>query len=142
MIENVPQILKGPFADYFQKATRRLEKSGYKLTQDVLDLSAYGVPQRRKRAIVTGALNGIIELPAPILSTEAGLTVRHAISHLRPVSASKEEKMRVPDDSSHRAPNHSDRLVNVFKAIPADGGDRRSLPPEMRLQAHEKIGSK
>jgi DNA (cytosine-5)-methyltransferase 1 len=135
VIENVPQILKGRFSEYFRKATQRLEKAGYKLQKDVLDLSGYGVPQRRKRAIVTGSLSGSIALPAPILPPENGLTVRHAISHLRPVAAGECD----PDDPAHRAPKHSERMVEVFKAIPADGGDRRSLPAEMRLKAHVRL---
>jgi len=135
VIENVPQILKGRFSEYFQKATQRLERAGYNLQKDVLDLSGYGVPQRRKRAIVTGSLTGIVDLPAPILVSEKGLTVRHAISHLRPVAAGECD----PDDPAHKAPNHSERMVAVFKAIPADGGDRRSLPVEMRLKAHVRL---
>jgi len=135
VMENVPEILKGRFASYYRAAGTELKKAGYELRQEIVDMSKYGVPQRRRRAIVTASLSGAVELPAPIFSTGNALTVRNAIGHLRPIAAGEVD----PFDPSHRAPNHTDRLIRLFKAIPSDGGDRRALPKELRLRAHARL---
>jgi DNA-cytosine methyltransferase len=135
VIENVAEMLSGRFSDYFRQAEILLEDAEYKLAKDVLDLSLYGVPQRRKRAVVLGSLKGKIALPEPPFATASALTVRHAIGHLRPLQAGEED----PIDSVHRAPAHTPRLVNLFKLIPPDGGDRRSLPAELQLPSHAKL---
>ena len=135
IMENVPEILKGKFSHYFSTTSQSLTDNGYNLSQGILDLSAYGVPQRRKRAIITGALQGLIPLPPPLFSSGNALTTRDAISHLRPLAAGEVD----PYDPFHRAPKHTERLIEIFKLIPPDGGDRRSLPESLQLTAHRKL---
>jgi DNA-cytosine methyltransferase len=135
VMENVPEILKGKFSSYFGLAASRLTDSGYCLNSSILDLSTFGVPQRRKRAIVLGALTSGLKLPPPIFTVEEAPTVRDAIAHLRPLEAGEID----PYDSLHRAPKHTSRLVEMFKKIPLDGGDRRSLPTELKLKSHLKL---
>ena len=127
VMENVPEILKGRFAGYFSHASRILETAGYKLTKEIMDLSRYGVPQKRMRAVVLGALNAPIPLPEPILPPDFPLTVRHAIGHLNPLRAGESDER----DPFHRAPSHVKRRTELIKYIPPDGGDRRSLPQEL-----------
>ena len=135
VMENVPEILKGRFSHHFDTAAAYMEDAGYELTSGVLDLSLYGVPQRRRRAVVLGALNGAPKLPKPVLDAKSVRTVRDAIAHLRPLGAGEID----PEDPVHRAPAHTDRLVAMFAKIPANGGDRRSLPVRDRLAAHRKL---
>jgi DNA-cytosine methyltransferase len=135
VMENVPEILNGRFSHYFSGAAAQLKRSGYKLTEGVLDLSRYGVPQRRRRAVVLGSLTSPLALPSPILEAENALTVRAAISHLRPLQAGEQD----PDDFNHRAPEHTRRLVSIFEQIPPDGGDRRSLPSHLQIAAHKRL---
>jgi DNA (cytosine-5)-methyltransferase 1 len=135
LIENVREILGGRFSRYYQAASGRLRRAGYHLRESVLDMSGYGVPQRRRRAIVTGSLREPIEAPKAIFKAGEVLTVRHAIAHLRPIGSSETD----PHDPVHRAPDHTDRLIEMFKAIPADGGDRRALPPELHLRSHKRL---
>ncbi|WP_161782984.1 DNA cytosine methyltransferase [Paraburkholderia nodosa] len=135
VMENVPEILKGKFAHYFDNAALKLRDAGYTLKQGIVDLSAYGVPQRRKRAIVTGARKGHVPLPTPIFAPEDAPTVRDAISHLRPLESGEVD----PFDPLHRVPKHTQRLVDLIKQIPPDGGDRRSLPLELRLKSHVRL---
>ena len=135
VMENVPEMLKGRFGGYFQEASRILEQAGYTLTKEVLDLSRYGVPQRRMRAVVLGALGASIAMPQPLLPRENPLTVRHAIGHLNPLRAGGQDDR----DPFHRAPSHVGRILELIKHIPADGGDRRSLPGEIQLRCHSAV---
>ena len=132
VMENVPEILNGRFRSYFLAAANHLGTAGYKLTMDIVDMSLYGVPQRRRRAIVFGALVGPISLPAPLLAPEDVLTVRQAIGHLEPVPSGGSD----PDDPWHRAPDHSERILKRISKTPANGGDRRALSIEEQLDCH------
>src|SRR5260370_23197759 len=135
VMENVPEILTGRYTKYFRVAAERLEHAGYALTMDVLDLSLYGVPQRRRRAIVVGALEGTVSLPKPILTPDTVMTVRDAISHLKPVPSGGVDG----NDQWHRAPDHVSRILERIKKTPLDGGDRRSLSAEEQLGCHSAL---
>lgn len=135
VIENVPEVLSGKYAHYYRMALARLTRAGYDFTSQVVDLSAYGVPQRRKRAVLIGSLAGEVMLQAPPIATAARITVREAIGHLRPLSAGEVDT----SDINHRAPAHTERLIRLFEKIPADGGDRRGVPRDMHIPAHQRL---
>ena len=62
VMENVPELLSSAeFADIKAHA----ESMGYFVTAGVLNAADYGVPQRRKRAIVLASRLGLLTLPAP-----------------------------------------------------------------------------
>jgi DNA (cytosine-5)-methyltransferase 1 len=132
VMENVPEMLRGRFEHYYAVAEKRLTELGYSLTSGILDSSLYGVPQKRRRAVVFGSLTGHIGLPQPALSSSEVRTVRDAISHLPPVLAGEAD----PHDPWHRAPDHIDRILSKIAQIPPDGGDRRSLPSSEQLACH------
>lgn len=135
VMENVPEILKGRYDNYWQDAAKILEKCKYKLDADILDLSLFGVPQKRKRAVILGSLHGKIHLPQPIFSENNVLTVRHAISHLEPIEAGQGTSY----DIFHRAPKHTERILERIRKTPTDGGDRRSLKIEDQLDCHVNV---
>jgi DNA (cytosine-5)-methyltransferase 1 len=137
VMENVPEMLRGRFEHYFAAAEARLRELGYLLTSGIVDASLYGVPQRRRRAIVLASLNGRIDLPKPAVDAEHVRTVRDAISHLPRVKAGGVDV----HDPWHRAPNHVDRIIRKIKQIPPDGGDRRSLPSSEQLACHFDMDS-
>ena len=135
VMENVPEVLTGKFRNYFHEAAQELERLGYQLTMDVLDMSLYGVPQRRRRAIILGSLGRPICLPSPVFSKEAAITVRNAISHLNPLSSGEADLF----DQNHRAPQHSERILKRIMKTPADGGDRRTLSLDEQLDCHMSL---
>lgn len=135
VMENVPEILTGKHRQYFEQAAHRLETLGYSLTFDVLDLSLYGVPQRRRRAVVLGAREGAIALPPPVFTKDNAPTVRQAISHLRPILSGETDTW----DTDHVAPNHTERILERIRATPQDGGDRRALSVDEQLDCHAAI---
>ncbi len=135
VMENVPEILSGRYSDYYAAAKNSLVVSGYLVSDGVLDLSQYGVPQRRRRAIVLASLTTRMELPPAIFSRESAPTVRDAISHLNPLEAGEVD----PIDPLHRAPKHTDRIIERIRKTPADGGDRRSLSAQDQLNCHADL---
>lgn len=135
VVENVPEMLKGRFSAYYLEAHRELSDLGYKLSESVVDCSEFGVPQKRRRALVVGSRDGQLVIPTPLLEAPSAQTVRDAISHLNPLGAGQIDKY----DPWHRAPSHTDRLVEMFRLIPPDGGDRRALPSEKQIKAHQRL---
>ena len=132
VMENVPEMLRGRFERYYQVAADRLRAAGYSLTEAVLDMSRYGVPQRRRRAVVLGSKNGTIAMPEPVLDPVDVRTVRDAIAHLPAIEAGQTDEV----DPWHRAPKHVERILGKIRQIPPDGGDRRHLPSEEQLACH------
>lgn len=64
VMENVPELLaSGEFQEIQEMA--RAKALGYKLVWGVLNAADYGVPQRRRRAIIIGARFGVPALPKP-----------------------------------------------------------------------------
>ena len=69
MMENVPGLMhKG--ADRYASLTERLEDLGYRLTEDVLQVADFGVPQFRRRLVLLGGHGFKIELPDPTHSKD------------------------------------------------------------------------
>src|SRR5207248_4975187 len=66
MLENVPGLLKTRKGKrYFNELRRGLEKAGYFVSYEVVELADYGVPQFRKRLVLLAAQSGVIPIPAP-----------------------------------------------------------------------------
>ena len=63
VLENVPQFLKSDQFQLFVEWTRNGCLSEYELAAGILNAADYGVPQRRRRAIVIGAKRGQVTLP-------------------------------------------------------------------------------
>lgn len=127
LLENVP----GLWTDArFGRLQTKLEDLGYECRADVLDVSDYGVPQRRKRLVLVGCLDGTPPLPEP---SSQRCTVRTAIAGLR-------APRRKGKDALHDYPQRrSDRVAKLIRAIPRDGGSRSSLPEGMQLGCHKRV---
>lgn len=126
MMENVPGL-----AEYFRFRTFRksLETAGYKVRVEVLDVADYGIPQRRKRLIVSASLCGEPQLAKPL---NARATVRQIIGGMPSVGQSGDAL----HDIGERRSSHVMKLISL---IPADGGSRSELPEDMQLACHKRI---
>ena len=62
VMENVPELLASL---EFKQIKERAEFLGYTVNSGVLNAADYGVPQRRKRAIVIASLSGFPAMPEP-----------------------------------------------------------------------------
>ena len=126
MMENVPALAR---YEKFINLVERLEHDGYRVVVQVLDVSYFGVPQRRKRLILSASRVGTPRLAAAVSPRK---TVRDAIGGLKQPGNS--------GDSLHDCPTkyRSARVQAMIEAIPKDGGSRHSLPESMKLDCHDK----
>ena len=126
MLENVPSLLKHyRFAEF----RRRLRRLGYFEIARVLDVSAYGVPQRRKRLIL---LASRARAPSMAKPSQRVVTVRQAIGNLPRVGTSG-------DPLHDMGENRSSRVRQVIAAIPKNGGSRTALPARLQLACHRRV---
>ncbi len=126
MLENVPGL-----ADYhrFKEFVDVLKRIGYQVCYEILNVADYGVPQRRKRLIVSASKIGQPRLAAP---NNNKVTVREAIEGLPPVGSS--------NDLLHDLPQiRSEHIQALIKAIPKNGGSRSALPDKFILNCHRKM---
>lgn len=129
MLENVPGLA---MSDDFHKAIDFLREIGYHIQYNILNVKDYGVPQSRKRLVMIGSRLGEISIAGP---TKEICTVRDSIADL----PSPEES----DDMIHKIyPHHIERIQNLIRQIPHDGGSLKDLSEEWQLNCHksENVG--
>lgn len=125
MMENVPGLAKDERLHSF---CREIENLGYSCACNVLDAACFGVPQRRLRMVLLAGKFGPIKFAAP---DTPRCTVREAISALPPAGNSR--------DCLHDLPEkRSNRITNLIKKIPKNGGSRVDLGSENQLECHKK----
>lgn len=120
VMENVPELLKSPEYASFRAAA---EERGFRVHGEVLNAADFGVPQRRRRAIVIGSRLNVVPWPkathsdplVPQLGTQAWRTFRDATADL-PLK---------PDGKNWHNPRRPrPESIRRYKAVPRDGGDR------------------
>jgi len=125
-MENVPTVAKH---EVFHDFVRSLKKLGYHVWFDVVDSARYGVPQMRRRMVLLASLYGPITISEPTHSRP--ITVRQAISHLRPLSAGE----AAPGDKLHIASKLSDKNLKRIQAS-RPGGTWRDWPSHLVADCH------
>lgn len=125
VMENVPELIQGSKEKYWERTYEILKQHDYLVDYDILNAADYGVPQRRRRAIIIARKAGRkAEIPSPTVDQHR--TVRDTIGDLPPVEAGETH----PSDPMHRAPNHTQRIVEMLDLIPNDGGSWMDIPEE------------
>jgi DNA (cytosine-5)-methyltransferase 1 len=132
VMENVPELLRS--AEYAE-FRRRTERLGFEVAGEVLNAADFGVPQRRRRAIVIGVRSGPVPWPSPthaergvrVLGGPQGgqgqpppswVTFREAVEGL---------SLQPDGRRWHRPRRPRPESVRRYKAVPRDGGDRFSM---------------
>lgn len=125
MLENVPGL-----ANYhlFQLMVERLGELGYGPKYDILDVSDFGVPQRRKRLVLVGSLLGELDV---VTCKMAPVTVEMTIGQM--------ESVYETEDPVHRIyPRHTPQVQKRIAMIPKNGGSRKALPKKEQLDCHQR----
>ncbi len=120
VMENVPELLT---AAEYRDFCRAAEARGYSVGGEVLNAADFGVPQRRRRAIVVGSLVGSPAWPEqthsspdlPQLGTAPWRSFRQAVAGL---------PLRPSGRDWHNPRSPRPESVRRYKAVPADGGNR------------------
>jgi DNA (cytosine-5)-methyltransferase 1 len=129
MMENVPGLA---LDNSFHRARKVLEKLGYYVDHQVVNVKDYGVPQSRKRLVMVGSRLGSLKVAEPI---NKKVTVREVIGSL-----SLPEKT---DDSLHKIfPTHTPKVQERIRLTPKNGGSWKDLPEKYILKCHkgENVG--
>lgn len=143
LLENVPQFLKSHQFDMMVGWTQPggpLE--GYKLAYDTLNAADYGVPQRRRRAIVIGSRIGAPSLPSPSHGEAERIPwvdLREALRDI-PFEAGPSDlpDRTLPDGTPgpfkapelHLGRNPREKSLQRYDSVPP-GGNRFDLPREL-----------
>lgn len=123
VMENVPELLKSPEFEDFRAHVQGL---GYAVEARILNAADYGVPQRRKRAIVIASLNGPPVFPEPTHAEVPSATdeerkpwrtVRQAIGDL---------PLAPTETDWHLSRNPVPTSLERYKTVP-EGGNRWDL---------------
>jgi len=130
VMENVPELLRS--AEY-AKFRRRAESLGFKVEGEILNAADFGVPQRRRRAIVIGTqASATPPWPSP---THADPTLcrhtRPSVEGVGPWVTFREAVAGLALQPSgrdwHRPRKPRPESVRRYKAVPRDGGDRFAM---------------
>jgi DNA (cytosine-5)-methyltransferase 1 len=147
MMENVAGlVVRG--APLLQKFVRRLEKLGYVVNCDVLQLANYGVPQSRRRLVLLAGRGFTIDMPkqtharagAPANGNKPWLTLRDALKFRlgRAVTLSHALENGGPQDFNwHVVSDLAWLSLSRYRAI-KPGRSREALPIWLRPKCHRK----
>jgi len=121
IIENVQNLIRSPEGYGIIETGRRL---GYDVSWAVVNMSLFGVPQNRKRAIIIGSRIGKIDLPTP---TGEKMTVRQAFKGI-PLKPTYKDLLFHPATGRqlHIARNPTALSLRRYVLIPP-GGNRFDL---------------
>jgi DNA (cytosine-5)-methyltransferase 1 len=137
-IENVPGLQKVSGYSAFRRLRRTLGSLRYKTRCGVVDAGWYGVPQHRRRLVLTASLHGEAPWPSQSHGDALGLmpfaTVREAISKYPTINAGEQH----PTVPNHIAAQLTDHNHERLQATPGDGGSRTDWPSDLVLKCHRK----
>lgn len=124
MMENVPGLAGDSRFECFRSA---LDALGYRSSFQIMNAADFGVPQRRRRLILLAGKRRVVPFGS---QSDRPPTVRDAIGSLPPPGQSG-------DPSHDLSERRSDRIVELIRSIPKDGGSRHQAPESFKLACHK-----
>ena len=116
---------------------QKLKKLGYNLKDEIIDFSEYGVPQKRKRFILVGCLNGeakefftILKNNRDIFLDKKGLKVNTPVSETIGDLLKENGVVDCPDCLNFKS--------SVYECFIRSGVDERKIPDSHRFANHRE----
>lgn len=143
LMENVPG-LRSDQNRYFSSLLKTLQKLGYKAQWGVLQVADFGVPQSRRRLVLTAGLGFEIPLPDPTHSRTGNKGMPHWRT-LRDAIAGMDEPMPLSKARARGGPTRLNwHVVRDVRPITTQrlaaiqpGDDRKALPDDLRPDCHK-----
>ncbi len=147
LMENVPGILWPRHKKFLDAFLAESEDAGYRILGPIrIDARDYGVPQRRVRVFILGIRKDVefddsVWPPKKTHGDSKTIAIR---PDLKPWVAASEvfSKPLLPNDKNDIHMNHSDKLVEVFRATPINGSrhdSNRVLPCHKGHSGHNDV---
>ena len=136
-MENVSGLADMKKYPIFKTFIDTLEKNKYKYKYEIVDVSEYGIPQKRKRLVLLASKFGEIEL-IKRTHKDNRVTVRDVIKSLESL---KDGEISL-SDPLHRARKLSPMNLKRIKATPHNGGNSDSWSESLVLKCHKKDSGK
>lgn len=133
-MENVPDLSKEKKYPIFGEFRRTLKVAGYHITFKTVDVSRYGVPQKRRRLVLLASLLGEISLIPETHDEKNLVTVRRAIARLRSLRNGEID----PADPLHRASKLSDLNEKRIAATPKNGGSAKDWTRDLMPECYKR----
>jgi DNA (cytosine-5)-methyltransferase 1 len=133
-MENVPDLLNRKKYRIFREFIATLEEAGYATEFKVVDVSRYGVPQKRKRLVLLASLLGEIACIPETHNPRDAVTVHQAIGRLRPLRDGAVDAT----DPLHRASKLSDQNKRRIVATPKNGGSAKDWPAALFPKCYKR----
>ena len=132
-MENVSNLAVKDKYPAFTSFLNVLSKNGYHYKYEVVDVSEFGVPQKRRRLVLLASKFGEIQL-IKRTHKDNRVTVRDVIKHLEPIKDGETSK----SDPLHRSRKLAPINLKRIKATPHNGGSSTSWSKDLILECHKK----
>lgn len=148
LMENVPGILWKRHKDFIDTFYEIGRAAGYTIREPiVIDARDYGVPQRRKRVFILGVREDLeLDIQWPPVPTHIDPKLVSESKSKRKAwltAAEVFQKNVAANDENNVHMNHSQRMIDVFKSTPINGGSRRDsnrvLPCHLEHNGHKDV---
>ena len=123
---------------------QKLKKLGYNLKDEIIDFSEYGVPQKRKRFILVGCLNGeakefftILKNNRDIFLDKKGLKVNTPVSETIGDLLKENGVVDCPDCLNFKSGVYG-KPNSVYECFIRSGVDERKIPDSHRFANHRE----
>ncbi len=136
-MENVSDLAIKNKYPAFESFLKVLTDNNYHYKYEVVDVSEFGVPQKRRRLVLLASKFGEIQL-IKRTHKDKRVTVRDVIKHLEPIKNGEVSKR----DPLHRSRKLAPINLKRIKATPHDGGSSNSWSKDLILDCHKKKSGK
>jgi DNA (cytosine-5)-methyltransferase 1 len=132
-MENVSNLAVKDKYPAFSDFLKSLDINGYHYKYEVVDVSEFGVPQKRRRLVLLASKLGNIEL-IKRTHKDKRVTVRDVIKNLPPLKAGQANKK----DPLHRSRKLAPINMKRIQATPHNGGSSSSWSTDLVLDCHKR----